>query len=232
MMAQAEKYVQSIKQKLSEDLAIIVLFGSVSRNNANINSDIDILIVHFGDSEFERRLDAETFDFMMKNGAPIECVYYRYFQVKYNPSYFVKYNLENGLVLYMKNQNELKEKEIKGYLELSEIFETDAKDCFERNRLRAAIDLGYNSIELKIKALLLNLIETLPSSHGGLISKFGEHYILTKKISKVIGTKLHKTLRLRNSARYDPQATFTNEDGLSVLSLIDELSKFMDKFNL
>ena len=226
-MTQAENYAQYMQKSLGEDIAIIVLFGSVAKKIANINSDIDILIIHFGDSDFEKQLDAESFTFMMKTGAPIECLVYEYYDAKYNPSYFLKYNLEHGEILFMKNEDELKRREIEGYIKLSVLFEEDARDCLERNRIRATIDLGYNSIELKIKALLLKKLDDLPGSHGGLISKFGEKYIITKEYEAEIGKNLHKALRLRNKARYDPQADLTTENCSFILSLITELSNLL-----
>ncbi|MHA1649524.1 MAG: nucleotidyltransferase domain-containing protein [Candidatus Helarchaeota archaeon] len=186
MMRQARDYSDYIISRLNDKIAAIILFGSLAKQNITQNSDIDILIIHFGDREFEKRLAAETFNFMMETGAPIEYLAYGYFQVKNNPTYFVKYNLENGVVLYMKNQDELKKKEIEGYINLSNIFEESAKYCFNQRFIRAAIDLGYNSIELKIKALLLKRLNDLPGTHGGLVSKFGQYYVRTKKISKEI----------------------------------------------
>ncbi|NVM53488.1 MAG: HEPN domain-containing protein [Candidatus Helarchaeota archaeon] len=227
LMTQAENYAQYMKDTLGEDIVKIVLFGTVAKKNANSDSDIDILIIHLGDSNFEKRLDAESFNFMMKAGAPIECLTYEYFDAKYNPSYFLKYNLEHGVVLFMKNEDELKRREIEGYVKLSVLFEKDARDSFERDRIRAAIDLGYNSIELKIKALLLRKLDDLPGSHGGLISKFGEIYIITKEYEEEIGKKLHKALRLRNKARYDPQADLTTENCSFILSFISELSNLL-----
>ncbi len=225
---QAEEYASYITEKLGENIAAIILFGSLAKNNATTMSDIDILLIHFGNDAFEDQLDAETFNFMMKTGAPIECLFYKYFDMKYNPSYFLKYNLEHGVVLFMKNKSALKRKEITGYLELSDTFEEDARACFDNKRFRATIDLGYNSIELKIKALLLMKLDELPSSHGGLISKFGEIYITPKKVNEKIGKKLHKALRLRNMARYDPQAEFTSDHCSQILTLITELSDLID----
>ena len=127
----------------------------------------------------------------------------------------------------MKDQESLKRKERAGYLTLSYTFEESAKHNFDQKYIRAAIDLGYNSIELKVKALLLKALDELPGSHGGLISKFGEYYVITNKVSREIGHKLNQALSLRNKARYDPQVKLTTEDWELFLFLFAELSKFL-----
>ncbi len=226
MYNQAAEYAKYLESKLGDSIAKIILFGSISKNNAKKDSDIDILILHFGNIDFDDHLATETFNYMIKSGAPIEYISYSYFEVKFDPSYFVQSVLEKGVVLYMKKGEELKEKEIEGYIALSELYESDAQECFERNRIRATIDLGYNSLELKVKALLLKSIDDLLGSHGGLVSKLGELYILTSKIPKEFGKNLNKALSLRNKPRYDPLASIPKENGEFILSLIREITKF------
>lgn len=227
LLSHAENYAKYIASKLGANIARIVLFGSLSKKNSNKNSDIDILIIHFGNVEFENQLAEETFNFMMTSGAPIEYIAYSYFDFKYNPTYFLEYNLKNGVTLFMKNKNELKTKEIQSLIELADEFEIYAREVFELKRTRPVIDLGYNSIELKIKALLLKILKDLPGSHGGLIAKFGELYIVTKKIPQELGRKINKALALRNKARYDPSANLTSDDCETILSLITELSDYL-----
>jgi uncharacterized protein (UPF0332 family) len=69
---------------------------------------------------------------------------------------------------------------------------------------RAAIDLGQNSIELVLKALILVKGEALPRSHGGYIHKFGELYVVKGEVEREVITRLYRALELRNKARYDP----------------------------
>lgn len=226
LLSHAENYVKYIESKLGPYIVKIVLFGSLSKKNSNENSDIDILIIHFGNAEFENQLAAETFNFMMNSGAPIEYVAYSYFEAIYNPTYFLKYNLENGVTLFMNSEDDLKQKEIEGYLKLSDEFESDAKELFKLKRFRATIDIGYNSIELKVKSFLLKVLNDLPGSHGGLISKFGEYYVKTKKIPQELGRKINQALALRNKARYDPLATLTSDDCSFILTAITELAKY------
>lgn len=127
----AEGYAIYLESKLGDKIAKIVLFGSASKRIAHINSDIDVLILHFGGQELEDRIANETFNYMVKSGAPIEYVTYGYYEAKYNPSYFVQSVLDKGEVLYMKSGDELKRKEIEGLIGLSESYENDAKECFE-----------------------------------------------------------------------------------------------------
>jgi len=127
MMNQAKNYAHYIKLKLDEDIAFIILFGSLAKKNMSIHSDIDILIIHFGNRKFEEKLPAETFNYMVETGAPIEYLAYGYFQAKYNPTYFLKYNLDNGVLLYMKNQESIKRKEREGYITLFKQIKSQGK---------------------------------------------------------------------------------------------------------
>ena len=59
----------------------------------------------------------------------------------------------------------------------------------------------------------------------------GEDYFklprMAKEYKEAIGRKIHKALRLRNKARYDPHADITEEDSSLILSLIIELTNLL-----
>ena len=93
---------------------------------------------------------------------------------------------------------------VKKLLDLAEEYYEYAAKCTQQLMYKAAIDLGQNSIELILKALILAKSETLPRSHGGYIQKFGELYIVKGEVKREIVTKLYRALELRNKARYDP----------------------------
>jgi len=42
---------------------------------------------------------------------------------------------------------------------------------------RVAVDVGYNAVELCIKALILLRAGEIPRTHGGIVKKFGEIYV-------------------------------------------------------
>ena len=73
------------------------------------------------------------------------------------------------------------------------------------------------------KALILLKQDDLPGSHGGVVSRFGQLYIKTALIEKEVGRGLNLTLKLRNEARYRPDALFTEQNARFVLDLAEKL---------
>lgn len=94
------------------------------------------------------------------------------------------------------------------------------------------MDAAYNAAEFAAKGLILLKQDDLPGSHGGIVSLFGQLYVKTKKIGKEIGRGLNTALKLRNVARYKPDALLLEEDAKDVLYLaervIETLSKRID----
>jgi uncharacterized protein (UPF0332 family) len=94
---------------------------------------------------------------------------------------------------------------------------------------RAAIDLGQNSIELVLKALILVKGEILPRSRGGYIHKFGELYVVKGEVEREIVTRLYRALELRNKARYDPDYKPLEVDVNEVLQAYREIREVARK---
>ncbi|MHA1145097.1 MAG: HEPN domain-containing protein, partial [Candidatus Helarchaeota archaeon] len=212
---------------LKEDIFSIILFGSLIENQVTRNSDIDILVIHFGDKNVENKIHELTFQFISEKQVPIEVVLYNVFDYLFNPSYFLINIRKKGDVLFMVDDQVAKKKIIKALFNLSRSFQEDATECFKMKRYRATIDLGYNSIELAVKGLLLKEKDDLPGSHGGLIAKFGELFVLTNKIPNEIGKKINQALASRNKARYDPEVVITENDSKFILDLRDELEQYL-----
>lgn len=104
----------------------------------------------------------------------------------------------------------------------------------EEKYLRGVIDSAYNAAELCVKGLLAFKIRPLPSTHGGLVLKFGEFYIKDGPLRKEFGRLLNKSLRWRNIARYEPdekitKREITKENAKLVIKLTKELMRVLEK---
>lgn len=58
MLPELEKVIEAFKEKLSESLVGVALFGSAARNEANPHSDLDIFLIsdELPDNPFERQI--------------------------------------------------------------------------------------------------------------------------------------------------------------------------------
>jgi uncharacterized protein (UPF0332 family) len=125
-------------------------------------------------------------------------------------------------------ENEIKRKEAKNYLNLAYEYLEGAKESLKANRVRIAIDTGYNAAELVAKALLLLEIDMIPSTHGGIIGEFGKLYIKTEMIDRNIGRNLNKALDLRNKARYIYNAEISFAEAEEIIKLAEDMLNIAD----
>jgi len=142
-------------------------------------------------------------------------------------SFFLNQVHTNAEVIWM--NDDIKQKEIQALRDLAEDFLMGAKENLQAERLRIAIDAGYNALELCVKALLLLKMDELPRSHGGVITKFGELYIKSKEIQRELGRRINQALILRGKARYDTLAVFTLEDGQFIIQTAESLLQEVEK---
>ena len=88
------------------------------------------------------------------------------------------------------------------------------------------MDGAYNAAELCVKALLLDELTDLPSTHGGLIQQFSKIFIKDKKkCSRELGRKLHQALEWRNRARYEGATDITPETTKDIVKLAGDFLK-------
>ncbi len=71
--------------------------------------------------------------------------------------------------------------------------------------------------------------DDIPSSHGGIVGKFGELYIKTGQVDKLLGRELNRALELRNSARYKYQVQIREEDAQKIIDLAKKLEDIAEK---
>lgn len=219
-----------LKSKVKEKIAKIILFGSVSRGEAREESDIDILIITInGIKEVDETCSDIAYQIMIERGEIIMPMIHSIDELFCPRSYFFYLNQKSGKEIYTMGDEEIKKMEIQSYLELSKEYLQGAKRCLEHMDWRIALDAAYNALELAIKGLLLIKLDTLPSSHGGIINRFSELYIKTGKIKKEIGKKVYKSLELRHKARYRKDAVIGEDDAQFVINLAEEFMDIMQR---
>jgi len=98
----------------------------------------------------------------------------------------------------------------------------DAKILAEKFRWNSAINRLYYASYYAVTALLIN--EGITSTtHNGAKSKFSEHFILTKKVSKELGRIYSQLFTWRQKGDYDDLFDFTEEKVKPYFVPVEEL---------
>jgi len=220
----AEEFAEQLAGRLSGRLYRVVLFGSVAKGTADVDSDVDVLVVVDRVSEDVKNIVAEVaFQVGLSCGEAIEYVLMGLEEYRSrDPDNPFIYEVERwGRVLYEDPEPEMRR--ALRLVELAEEYYSYAEKCRQNLMYRAAIDLGQNAVELLLKALVLFRGGALPRTHGGCIQRFGELYVLTGEVDRGIVSKLYRVLDLRNRARYDPDYTPSEVDTDEVFQMYREL---------
>ena len=228
--AALRRFVQKLMgSKVSGSIAGLFLFGSVAKGEAREESDIDLLVVATDSIEEVSRACAEAaFDIAVETGESVEPLVRCVDQARHPHSYFLYWTLRFAREVYRMEAGELRRREARNYLDLSREYLEGARRNREGGHFRIAVDAAYNCCELAVKALLLLRLPDLPGSHGGIVQKFGELYVLTGEIPRDVGRRLAQALEKRNDARYEPHAALGAEEAAQVISLGEELQQILE----
>jgi len=79
--------------------------------------------------------------------------------------------LKEGEVLYKLSLKDALRKEVEGYLSLAEHYLDHAKEDFKRGDYRIAADIGYNSLELTLRAMGRKIFTFNPRRYNSSICK-------------------------------------------------------------
>jgi len=214
---------------IKDKIVKIILFGSHAKGTATADSDIDILIFTVNGREVEKSLMDKVYEFMINHNVPLEVITSSIDDLFFSQDFFI-YNITRyGMEVYSMEKEEIKKMMLQDIVQLSEEYLDSAKEVLNMNRIRLAIDAGYNAAELAAKALIFLKEEDLPGSHGGVVSLFGQLYIKTEEIDQEIGRNLNMSLKLRNEARYKPNAVLKKEDAENILKLAEQLINIVHK---
>lgn len=228
-----DHFVSELRRRLKDRILGIYLFGSVAKGTDAPESDIDILVVYSGMDE-RRLLEVASeisFGIACKQGEVVEVVPMskEEYESSLGHSPFLWEVLEFGKPIFTQIEGTEWELDFKDYLELAREFLGYAEDALRDNKLRLAIDTGYNACELLVKALIISTKNSLAYSHGGVVGQFGRLFVLTGEVPARLGRNLNLSLDLRASARYKPKALLSHQDAKFVVNLAQSLLGFAQK---
>nr|MDO8043963.1 HEPN domain-containing protein [Candidatus Baldrarchaeota archaeon] len=221
----AKLFKDKLLKNFSDDIVLVILYGSTVKSRPRKDSDVDLLIVTSNDprkiAKFAGNIWIETFE---KTGEVIEPFFISLWEFEHLKEYgFLQSVLKEGEVLYKLSLKDVLRKEVEGYLSLAEYYLSHAKEDFKRGDYRVAADIGYNSLELTLRAMIRWAGKSLPSTHGGIIQVFAKEYVASGKLSRDIASKFNLCLMIRSRARYEPYAAITREDVKTIIETSEEI---------
>ena len=217
-------FVERIKKDpVAKNITKIIHYGSTTQDRYSKESDIDLLVVATGDTRKVEEVCLElSYETLLEKGELVEPLVYCIDDYLY-PSYFVYRVKENGKEVFSMDEAQIRKNEAFDLIGLAKEYNKMAKDIYSPENLRGVIDFAYNSAELCAKAFILVEKEELPKTHSGVVTRFSELFVKSKKVDVEIGRMLNLGLNKRNKARYDAHATILSEDASSILNLSNEL---------
>ena len=220
-----EQFTQRLlSSDVREQIAKMILFGSVAKGDARQDSDVDVLIFGFGDLRKLSGACAEaSLDIVMESGEYIQALVYCIDDFSPPRSYFLYRVMCYGKEIYSMDEDELRNREVEGYLALAEEYLEVAKSSLAEERYRVAVDTAYNAAESCARGLLLLKLPELPRSHRGLLAKFSEFYVRNGVLPGRFGRALNLMLELRSRARYDANALMSKGEAQDAVELAEAL---------
>jgi uncharacterized protein (UPF0332 family) len=127
------------------------------------------------------------------------------------------------------NEAKIRREESRGYRDLALEYLEGAMDSLKSGHPRLAVGAAYNAAELCAKGLLLLKMDKLPTSHGGVVIKFGEIYLKEGLVERKVGRAMNKALALRNKSRDDRHALIGSTESKEVFKLTQDMIRMLDK---
>jgi len=215
-----------LSSDVRDQIAKMVLFGSVARGDARQDSDVDVLIFGFGDLRKISKACAEaSLDTGIESGEYIQPLVYSIDEFSSPQSYFLYMAERDGKEIYSMDEDDLRSREIKDYLVLAQEYFEVAEDSLANSRYRVAVDTAYNAAESCVRGFLLLKLPELPRSHGGLLTKFGELYAKDGPLPRKVGSDLNLMLERRSRARYNAHVLIDKRDAQDAIELAQTLMK-------
>lgn len=207
-----------------DSVARIVLFGSVAEGEARPDSDIDLLV--FGTENLHtlyERASGVAYDILLEKSEVVSPMVYGVSEAKHPSTWFLHKSLQSGREVFRMQENELRRKEAQAWWALAREYLQQAQRAGQDGSFRLAVDGAYNAAELAVKGLLVLRLESLPTSHGGLVQMFSREYVVSGEVDRLIGHRLSTNLDLRSEARCGPEAEITADHVTQVATLAQEL---------
>jgi len=221
----AHRFVERLLATPAKDhIAKVILHGSVAEGTARPESDIDLVVFRIGgDDTVPAFCDEVSFDTLMETTEIVEPLTYPLGAYRHPPSYFLYRALHDGREIYSMDEEELKREEIEVLYELGHEYLGGAKDSLRNKHYRIATDAAYNAAELAVKALIFLYADKLPSTHRGVLNRFGELYIKSGRLPLAYSRRLRLGLHYRNLARYEGSASIGPAEAQEVIQVAEEL---------
>jgi len=212
-----------------EQVAKVVLFGSVAWGDPEPDSDVDVLV--FGTRDLEA-LQETCYDAWLTVPAPhsIESIVAPLSQLLVPDSYFIYSTLRHGKEIYAMNEAELIRQATDNYYWLAHEYLTGAEHSLEHGHLRVAVDSAYNAAELCVEAFLLGKVERMPTRHGATIRLFSDLFLRTEQLPSRLGRRLNIALENRNRARYKYEAQVSEAMAQETIALVRELLEHLKAY--
>jgi hypothetical protein len=116
------------------------------------------------------------------------------------------------------------EETIRALIEKARRALSDAELLLENGSAEATINRAYYAVFSATRAALLTKEET-PSTHAGLIRRFGYHFVRTEKVSEEVGGILTTAESMRGKADYN---VFSDFDRSEAVQLVEEAERFVN----
>ncbi len=227
-----EEFVNRLlESEAGKHVARVVLFGSVAREEAEPDSDVDVYVEAFGDVEKVRRVAADLgFESMLHGEGRIEPIVGHILDSRRPPALpFVRRLLKEGREVYRVDGSKLRIEEARSYLVLASEYLKQSRALLPLKHYRLLVDGAYNAAELAVKGLLAFKGIPIPHRHGSIVQKFAQAYILSGEFPRELGRRLNRGLTLRNQARYAYLASITETEAKEMLSLAEELIQKLEE---
>ncbi len=227
--AAADFAARLLNSPIGERVARIVLFGSVARGEARLESDVDIMV--FADvppRQLSEAAAAAAWEATVESGELVSLLTYPLSRLLYQRPYVVYDTLRRGLEIYAMNEHMERRREARGLLRKARRLLSQAGDNLERNQYEAAIVMGFTAAENVARALLmLKPGVKMPSTHGGIAQIFGREYVRTGEVPADWGEQLHQRLELRSRAMYDYDVDPAQEEAKRTLDFAIQIINFL-----
>ncbi len=225
----ARRFSDVILRELGGAIHSVVLYGSVARNQARRESDIDVLIIGT-EKGLHRRLSGIADDLMEREPfEPFMGLFYltkRQFQVLHRRrSSFLGNVLREGLVLYddgtlaeirtrsgVGMTTEGSRQYAEDYLREAGEALKEAEILLEQGFRKGAINRAYYAMFYAATAALYADEASLPRKHSSLINLFRTRLVETGKVERTFHTDLASAFRLRQRSDYEVHAQIGESD--------------------
>lgn len=225
-------FVQHLLASPARDqIAKIVLFGSVARGETDAESDVDVLV--FGSAPLQRTDEAASdaaYAAQLDLGVYIEPFTRTCTAYEQPRGDFLLRVLREGKEVYSVDEEKLAFQTAESLYHLALKYGEQARlkyDPQSEGARRVAIDMAYNASELCAKGMLRFLTAQLPKTHSGLNTLFSDKFVKTKIAPITLGRDFAVGVRYRNESRYDGDATITPEMVQEVFSLLDQMLELL-----